>query len=95
MARTTTRAQMLIGMMLEELKCILGNFEEWTPCTVNDRSYGKLMEYADYMLAKSVVESLLKREITKNMARQNGAWAGSMDVIDQDIQRLTEKAGIE
>ena len=91
MARTTTRAQMLIGMMLEELDCIIGNFEEWTPATVNDRDYSALKNDGEYMRAIDVVSCLLKREIKKNEARQYGAFAGTIDDIDQGIRVFSKK----
>lgn len=69
-------------MFLEELDCILGNLEEWTPYTTGDRTYSELMKDADYMRAKDVVSCLLKREIKKNEARTQGSYAGTLDDIN-------------
>ena len=83
MARTTTRAQMIIGMMLTDLDCLIGNYDELSPVSVGDRNYEQLNNDADYMHALNIVSCLLKREIKKNEARLQGSYAGTLDDINE------------
>lgn len=82
MARTTTRAQMIAGMMLEELRVILDHLPEWSPVVVDDRDESQLMKDPDYMRAGNIVSALLVREIKKNEARLQGSYAGTLDAIN-------------
>ena len=83
MARTTTRAQMIAGMMLEELRVILDHLPEWSPVVVDDKDESQLMKDPDYMRAGNIVSALLIREINKNEARLQGSYAGTLGEIDE------------
>ena len=82
MARTNTRTQMIAGLLLNDLSCLLGNIEDICPGTVSDREWDVLRNDEDYMKAISIVQNMLQREMTKNHARLEGAKSEDLAEID-------------
>ena len=85
MARTNTRTQMILGMLLNCARADMENLPDIHSYMVNDQSYEALNQDQDYMKAQELLWNMIEREISKNDGRIDGSGAYDMAEIDAKI----------
>ena len=84
MARTNTRTQMILGMLLNCARVDIENIDSMHPYMVQDQDYEQLQKDADYQKAQDLFQSIILREIAKNQGRIFGSDVFTIADIDQE-----------
>lgn len=82
MARTTTRTQMIIGLMLESATSAIANIEEMDPSRVSFKDYYYSHNDPEFVKAQEIAIAEIERMIAKNQNRIIGSQSESIEEID-------------
>ena len=84
MARTNTRTQMILGMLLNCARVDIENLDQMHPYMVEDQDHEQLQKDADYQKAQDLFQNIILREIAKNEGRCFGSEAYTIADINQE-----------